>query len=77
MLLAIWRQMWPALRRDTAFFSFVSEAFPQVDASCVIGLSTVEEAVFRRLKGAAPPEAINILAADLPFRSHAELLYHW
>lgn len=67
LLMALWRQMWPALRRDTAFFSFADEAHLSVDAACVIHFSATQ----RRspaLSVASEADAVYALAADLPHR---------
>ena len=64
LLLALWRQMWPALRRDTAFFGFADDAPPKVDASCVIRFASSR----RKLPppGDGELDAIGLLVEDLP-----------
>lgn len=71
LVMALWRQMWPALRRDTAFFSFVDEA-PLVDASCVIHFDanrSTAVTISQRHK----IDAVDVLARDLPERSQTSL----
>jgi hypothetical protein len=70
LALALWRQMWPALRRDTAFFTFPDDVIPGIDAKCIICFSG-----FRDIASAeysAGPD-IELLAADLPNKSQTQL----
>ncbi|WP_313534373.1 hypothetical protein [Sphingomonas sp.] len=64
LLLALWRQMWPALRRDTAFFSFTDEAPPAVDASCII-FFTGPQHIFAT-SDEVDGKAADLLLMDLP-----------
>ena len=64
LLLALWRQMWPALRRDTAFFGFADDAPPKVEASCIIRFVSSR----RKLPppGDGELDTIGLLVDDLP-----------
>lgn len=64
LLLALWRQMWPALRRDTAFFSFADETPPAVDASCIIQFAGKSQKCASTSGSRA--EAARLLVDDLP-----------
>lgn len=64
LVLRLWRQMWPALRRDTAFFGFAEEPPSTVDASCIISFSRSQRTSteVKRSDGVAA----EVLVTDLP-----------
>lgn len=66
-LLAIWRQMWPGLRRDFAFFTCSSDAHNEVGASCTItfGNNRVAMMDMHALESQKPSSAIKALMNDL------------
>jgi hypothetical protein len=66
-LLALWRQMWPGLRRDFAFFTRSSDAHNEVGAGCTITFGTHRSAAFdvQELESQASIPAIKMLIDDL------------
>lgn len=71
LLLALWRQMWPALRRDTAFFSFADKTPPGIDASCIIHFAGKSRTSASTNGG--ENEAAQFLVDDLPHSSQTPL----
>lgn len=69
--LALWRQMWPALRRDTAFFTFSDETMPSIDASCIICFTSPKRA--DKIRTSERGLEIDALVEDLPNRSPTPL----
>lgn len=73
LALAIWRQMWPAMRRDFAFMTCESDRPLDVEASCVLRFA--EPAQWNReRKGVSTPSSGHlVLAADLPLGASTPL----
>lgn len=72
LLLALWRQAWPALRRDLAFISALDPKLPKLDASCILSL-TGTPAPPCKPSAANCNEALDMLLDDLPRRQQTEL----
>lgn len=66
-LLALWRQMWPGLRRDFAFFTRSSDAHNEVGAGCTITCGTHRSASIdlHDFESQASAPAIKTLINDL------------
>lgn len=71
LMIALWRQMWPALRRDTAFFGFADDAPPPIDAGCVLCFSGPE--TFPSLADDRGGDAVTLLIDDLPLGKQTPL----
>ena len=73
LALALWRQMWPAMRRDFAFVTCESDRQLDVDASCVLRFAGPARWERERKGVSAPSSGHLVLAADLPLGASTPL----
>lgn len=72
LFMALWRQAWPALRRDIAFVTALDPKLPKLDASCTMLLTAQPRQSFEQSASDARI-AIQSLVDDLPNRQQTEL----
>lgn len=71
--LEIWRQMWPGLRRDFAFFTRVRGEVPEVSANCILQFRTDWQGGASLSDPGPELKAFHILADDLRLPGPTEL----
>ena len=66
LALAVWRQMWPGLRREFAFFTRIAAEAPAAPASCALRFDAGGAVAARTGGDDLAPVATAMLRADLP-----------
>jgi len=66
LALSLWRQMWPGLRRDFAFFINSDEGIPNVDCGCILRFSAQSDIVDLQDIDPDQNHGLRALLADLP-----------
>ena len=66
LALAVWRQMWPGLRREFAFFTRIAGEAPAAAAGCALRFDAGGGVATRAGEDDLPPAAMATLLADLP-----------